>query len=337
MTAAVTEQPARQPWRRLVLATAAFILLPLVPHFRAMVPIEQTILLVIPAVAACALAGWRNGERLAFAAIWTVVAVWMLTQSAGPPGSSYDFMVRGWALLLAACFGMSAIFATGSSFFPRALASIGVAIIIALGIAANRPGGIDRIAEVARTEFGRRNAETLARLQQGAESKDFQKMVDRSPSLGPLVASSEAQLKSLPKYSTMLLAALLGIESLAALALAWAFYHRFAVNPVGPPLGKLKEFRFNDQLIWGLAVGLTILLLPDFVDGRNAGLNLLVFFGFLYVIRGFGIMAWMTRGRIFMVVLVITTLLAWPVVGLFALGLGLGDTWLDWRKRAQSV
>ena len=25
----------------------------------------------------------------------------------------------------------------------------------------------------------------------------------------------------------------------------------------------------------------------------------------------------------------------WPVLGVFALGVGLGDTWLDWRRRAR--
>jgi len=36
-----------------------------------------------------------------------------------------------------------------------------------------------------------------------------------------------------------------------------------------------------------------------------------------------------------MVVLVGFTLLFYNVVGVLALGLGLGDTWLDWRRRAK--
>lgn len=337
MTAVVTTQPERRPWRRLVLATAAFIILPLVPHIRVILPIEQTFLLVIPAVAACALAGWRNGERLAFAAIWTVVAVWMLAQSAGPNGSSYDFMARGWALLLAACFGLSAVLATGMAFFPRAIASVGAATVIAFAVSAGRPGGVEKIAEVARTEFARRNAESLASLQRTSESREWKDLTEKSPTLQASVASSEAQLRSIPKYSSSLVAAFLALESLAALALAWTYYHRFATIPVGPPLGRLKDFRFNDQLIWGLAVGATIFLLPPFIEGRSAGLNLLVFFGALYVLRGYGILTWMTKGGALLAALVFATLLAWPLVGILALGLGLGDTWLDWRKNAQSI
>lgn len=337
MTAAVTVEPVRQPWRRLVVAAAAIVLLPLFPHVRAILPIEQTILLVIPLIAACALAGWRNGERAAFAAIWTVVAVWMLAQSAGPAGSSYDFMARGWALLLAACFGLSMIVATGLAFFPRALASIAAATVIGFAMAASGPGGAARVANVAKVEFTRRTAESIAVLQRGSQSKEWQEMSASSPSMAEMPAYTEAQLRSIPPFSSTLVAALLGLESLAVLAFAWAVYHRFATHPAGPPLGRLREFTFNDQLVWGLAAGATIFLLPRFVEGRSAGLNLLVFFGALYVLRGIGILAWMTKGRALMIALVFATLLAWPLVGILALGLGLGDTWLDWRKRAQSV
>lgn len=335
--AAAALQPVRQPWRRLFLAVAVLVLLPLLPQVRVILPIEQTMLLVIPAIAACALAGWRNGERLVFATVWTVVALWMLAQAAGSPGSSYDFMARGWALLLAACFGLSAVLATGVSFFPRALASLGVATIVAVAIASSGTGGAARIANVAKIEFARRNAESLADLRRNTETKEWKDMAAKSSFLSEVPELSEKQLRSIQTYSGMLVAALLGLESLAALALAWAVYHRFSTAPDGPALGRLREFRFNDQLVWGLAVGATIFLLPPFIEGRTVGLNLLVFFGALYVLRGFGILAWMTKGRVLMAALVFATVLAWPLVGLLALGLGLGDTWLDWRKRAQSI
>lgn len=337
MTAVATTPPVRQPWRRLLFATALFLLIPLVPVLRVILPVEQTILLVVPAVAACALAGWRNGEKASFALIWTAVAVWMLVQSAGPPGSSYDFMARGWALLLGACFGLSAVLATGVAFFPRALASLGVATFVAFGVAASGTGGARRISDVIKSEFGRRNAESFASLQEVSVTRGWKDLTAKSPSLANLASESEAQLRAIPDRTSGLVVALLALESLAALALAWAIYHRFASVPVGPPLGKLRTFRFNDQLVWGLAVGATIFLLPPFIEGRGAGLNLLVFFGALYILRGLGVLAWMTKGRAFVIMLVLATLLAWPLVGLLALGLGLGDTWLDWRNRAPST
>lgn len=336
MTAAPL-QPVRQPWRRLFFAAAAIVLLPLLPQVRAFLPIEQTMLLVIPAVAACSLVGWRNGDRPAFAVIWLVIAGWLLAQSAGPAGSSYDFMARGWALLLAACFGLITVLATGATFFPRALAAVGVATLVAFAMAAGGPGGSSRIAEVARVEFTRRNAESIADLKRKAESKEWQEMAAGSSFVAELPDLQEKQLRSIPPYASTIVAALLALESLAALAFAWAVYHRFSTHPAGPPLGRLREFRFNDQLVWGLAVGATIFLLPNFMEGRSAGLNFLAFFGALYILRGMGILAWMIKGRAVMVAMVIAAVFAWPLAGILALGVGLGDTWLDWRKRAQSV
>jgi hypothetical protein len=98
-------------------------------------------------------------------------------------------------------------------------------------------------------------------------------------------------------------------------------------------LSPLTEFTFNDQLVWGLAVGATLCLLPAFEEGRNAGYNLLLFFGALYLIRGVGILAWMARGRY--VFVVILSLLP-QVFVIVTVALGLGDTWLDLRKRVKA-
>ena len=81
-------------------------------------------------------------------------------------------------------------------------------------------------------------------------------------------------------------------------------------------------------------MGASVFLLQAFAEGRNAGLNLLVFFGFLYVLRGFGILAWMSRTRALTFMLVALAVFAWPLVTALAFGLGLGDTWLDLRARA---
>ncbi|HEU4880479.1 MAG TPA: DUF2232 domain-containing protein [Gemmatimonadaceae bacterium] len=130
--------------------------------------------------------------------------------------------------------------------------------------------------------------------------------------------------------------ALLALESLAAMGLGWALFHKMSSVPIGPQLGKLRDFRFNDQLVWGVAVGASIYLLPAFAEGRNAGLNLLVFFGSLYLLRGIGILAWMSRTRALTFMLVALSVVAWPLIAALAFGLGLGDTWLDLRTRAKA-
>jgi hypothetical protein len=115
-------------------------------------------------------------------------------------------------------------------------------------------------------------------------------MAARVPGLDTLNENSEAMMRPMPKRAAMLLPALLALESLAVLALGWGVYRRLSPVEIGPPLSPLTEFTFNDQLVWGLAVGATLCLLPAFVEGRSAGYNLLLFFGALYLIRGIGIL-----------------------------------------------
>ena len=58
-----TAAPARpsageRGWRKLTLALLAFLVLPTLPDARAFLPIDQTIYLLVPALAACFLVGW---------------------------------------------------------------------------------------------------------------------------------------------------------------------------------------------------------------------------------------------------------------------------------------
>lgn len=335
--AAVTTEPKRGSWRQLAFALAAFLLLPLIPILRSIVPIEQTLLLIVPGVAICSLLGWKLGGRAALAFIWVVLSVWMLLQHAGPAGTPYDKMARGWVMLLVASFGAVSLWSAATPFFVRALAAIGLAAGIGFAIALSSPGGVDRVKHAVGDELTRRSGESIEALHQLAESPTWVGWSKKSPSLDEVADRSEAQLRAVPEYAANLLPALLALESLGALALAWALYHRLSPVPVGPPLGPFKEFRFNDQLVWGLAVGATLCLLPSFVEGKNAGLNLLLFFGGLYLTRGLGVMAWMSRGRILFIVVVLMAFLAPPILGVLAIGLGLGDTWLDWRRRVRTT
>ena len=143
--------------------------------------------------------------------------------------------------------------------------------------------------------------------------------------------------------------ALLALESLAALALVWATYHRLSRKRIGAPLAPLSEFRFNDQFVWGLIVGLVILVLPNLAGMRGLGANLVLFFGALYAVRGLGVLAWfMSPGTfataivagavlVFVPVVNVVAVLGFMTLGVTALGLGVGDTWADWRNRARST
>jgi hypothetical protein len=335
MTAAAAPAKSRGSWRKLAVGVIAFLLAPLVPAFRAILPIEQTPLLLIVAVAACAIVGWIKGGRFALPLIWVVIAAVLLTSSAGPPQGAYSGMARGWTLLLAATFGMVSVVAAAEAFFPRALSALAVSLALGFGIVLVSQGGTGRVLATMSGEIDRRVAESNKTLRDAMSQPEWKAMVDSSESLRNLSKQSELELAAIPKWSVMLMPALLALESLAALALAWAFYHRMSDVAIGPVLGKLQDFRFNDQLVWGVAVGASVYLLKAFEDGKAAGLNVLVFFGFIYAVRGMGILMWMSRNRMMKVMLVIATILAVKVMGSMAFLIGLGDTWLDWRSRAQ--
>ena len=53
---------AKHGWRKLLLALFLFVFAPNLPHFAALLPVDQTMLLFVPAMAACALVGWCLGR-----------------------------------------------------------------------------------------------------------------------------------------------------------------------------------------------------------------------------------------------------------------------------------
>ena len=334
MSAPAAPAPVRGSWRRLALGLAAFILLPLLPQVRVIFPIEQSALLVVAIVAVCAVVAWKNGGPVLLALLWLGIAGVLMASPVGPPESPYNWLARGWILILAASFGLVSVLVPSDNFFPRALSSLAVAMALGFALVLVSPGGPTRIAGAMTTEFNRRNAESLAKFREAATDPALKTMVDSSPPLQVMFDESEAQITAIPKATSVLVPALLALESLAAMGLGWALFYLMSPVKIGPKLSKLRDFRFNDQLVWGVAVGASIFLLPAFADGKNAGLNLLVFFGFLYLVRGMGVIAWMSRTRALTYMIVALAVFVWPVMALFAITLGLGDTWLDWRSRA---
>ena len=335
--ATATSDNKSQSWRPLLWGLAAFLLLPFVPLADVIFPVQQTLLLLVPALAVCSIIGWRSGSRAALALIWLGLAVWMLLQPAGPPGTAYDQMARAWAIVLAASFGLLSLLSSATPFFVRALASVAVTLAVAFTIALSSPSGIARFQHAGGEEFMRRTAVTLGRFQEKWDTEQWKNLTARAPLLQAADDWTVDIERELPKHTIPLIPALLALESVAALGLAWGVYHRLSQVRIGPALGPLTEFRFNDQLIWALAVGLTLSLLPAFSDGRNAGFNLLLFFGALYAVRGLGVLAWISKGRYVFIIVLSLIPQGVLLLGVLALALGLGDTWLDLRRRARAT
>ncbi|MDQ6870418.1 MAG: YybS family protein [Gemmatimonadota bacterium] len=336
MSATTTTPTKKQSWWPLLWGLAGLLLLPLGPPLNEIFPIDQTLLLLVPAVAACAIVGWKVGGRAALAIVWLVFAGWILLQPAGSPGTPYDQMARGWAILLAASFGLVSLWNAALPFFVRALSAVGIATAVGFIIALSSPSGIARFQHAAGSEFSRRAGASIERIEAGRDTPEWRELAAKAPWLDAMQDENETIIRELPDRAAGLLPALLALESLAALALAWGISQRLSPVKIGPALSPLTEFRFNDQLVWGVAVGATLCLLPSFADGRTAGFNLLAFFGVLYLLRGLGVLAWITKGR-YLVIGILSLIPPFGVMlGVMALALGLGDTWLDLRRRVKA-
>jgi hypothetical protein len=344
----VPPAPTERGWGKLFLAILAFLILPSIPQLKAILPIDQTMLLFVPAVATCAVVGWWAGGRWFLALAWVAVATLMTVTNGAAPTPFYN-LVRGWSLLLAGSFGIVCLFSLRRPLFSRALLALGTTMALAMIMSVIGPVTLSQASHTVASEFARRNAETMSSMNDVIKQypAQWQDLTSKVPKLAESVAETPKELGLLSQWGVAVFPALLALESLAALALAWATYHRLGRARLGAPLRPLRDFRFNDQLVWGLIVGLTIMLLPTLTSLRGAGKNLLVFFGALYAVRGFGVLTWfmapgslgvtLTVGFIMLCVplLNVFAALAFIMAGIASLALGLGDTWADWRSRAR--
>jgi hypothetical protein len=341
------------------------IIVPITPQARGLLPVEQTLMLVVALIASCAVVGWRNGGSPWLALGWVLAAAAMIAWPrpaamstfgviergwAVDPSSPYAALARGWTLLLAACFGLVSLFSPTQPFISRALSTLALAAGLGFILVLVSPGGPARVSVAMTSEYSRRIEETMSQLHEAAalaRPKDKRAGED-AERFNQVI---EEQAVEISRSSSLLVPAILALESLAAMALAWSLYDRMGAVRIGPPLGRLRDFRFNDQLVWGVAVGASVFILPAFREGKNAGLNFLVFFGSLYVLRGLGILGWVSNGHIVRLAVGIALMSFLAVVVAYQLGfliafgaplialafsLGLGDTWVDWRRLLQA-
>jgi hypothetical protein len=354
----VAVAPREQGWAGVLLALAAFLLVPAIPVAGALFPVTEGWVLLLPAIAACTLLGWWGGGRASLAVFWIVIAAFTLFGSRASWGP-YGTLLRAWAIILAGAFGVVALVDARRPLFARALSAVAMTLVAALGIttALRAPTGI--VGRVVTDQLDRRNASAVAQLKTLASDQPeaWARIVRQYPAgRSPLDDVSE-MLRTMTKAGAAAFPALLALQSLAALALAWALYHRLSRTRIGPPVAPLREFRFNDQLVWGLIVGLTVLLLPALAPSRAAafgmlrsfGVNLVVFFLSLYALRGLGVISWVLSPRTVWILVGLSVLLAQiPTMqtiatsGLLSLItaaglLGLADTWFDWRRLARPI
>jgi hypothetical protein len=347
---AVTAAPAWPPALALLAGTVRLLL-----------PVEQFALLVLVAIASCAVVGWWAGGRLTLGIVWGAAAAWVVWR-VPLPLSGYGAFLRGWAVTAGAAFGLVCLVTASKPFLSRALAAVALTGVVTLGgfstRAAGGSGSFDAAALMLSQEYQQRLGTSLEVWHSRTSSPSWRAFAARFPEAAARTDRMEALLVVLadpqPASASVggvrlaplvrIAPALLALETLLALALGWAAYHRLARARIGPPLAALRHLRFNDQWVWGLIVGITVLLLPTLVEWRTAGLNLVAFFGTLYALRGAGVLTWYIPDRaavwVLLGLMVLVPVLGpvWVLVALLAVTftLGLGDTWRDFRAGANT-
>ena len=331
-----TTGPApRRGWWWISVSVLAFLIAADLPVAQTLLPVHHGLLLLLPSLAACALVAWWKGGSAVQAGAGVAFAAWPLI-AAARAGIGSEVLTAAWSLLAGGGLGLSLMASRSSRFLGKGVVAVLSALILAWLLVVVTPSGpaafgrtVDAVLEVrgnadlnnwnvARSQMQSRNA---ARADSATTA-----VLDRF----------EQSVAGLPGLARLVFPSMLALQTLVAMALAWSLFHRFSRTRLGDDLVQLRDFRFNDHWIWSVIVGLVLALLPALEALRPLGVNLLVFFGALYAMRGAAVLAWFIRpGRsLFGLVLGVALLLLLRDGAAIALGLvGLGDTWVDWRRR----
>lgn len=252
------------------------------------------------------------------------VAGLVILMVAGGRGGLEDvlwYAERGWAVLLGGLFVALTLLLPKWRLTSRALVATAGAALLASAVFVVRAdawGGID--AAVGRVVQHRLDV-GLGWLSDGGAS---------------WLASSELRqaVPEMVRASVAIFPALLFIESLAALGVAW-WARAQLLGDREQGLSPLRSFRFNDHLVWVLVVGLLLVLLPGGLATGRIGANALVLMGALYALRGAAVFVFVSGGMSLLgyAAFAVLLLLVSPVVIGTAALIGIGDTWLDLRSR----
>ncbi|HET7586383.1 MAG TPA: DUF2232 domain-containing protein [Gemmatimonadaceae bacterium] len=336
-----------QGWAGLLVALALFAAVPVLPPLRALLPVEQTLVLLLPVLAACCVAGWwfAGGASLligaAVAAIVAVLAVGRLL-----PADTRD-VARAWGLLGAGVFGLVCVAGTQArSFFPRALATVGLLVLLALVLVTVEGLPFSWLRDRMVGELAGRNAAAV--LGVPARMQPVNEWLHLPAEAAEAWAANYVHfLRQLSALAIMLFPSLLALELMAALALGWALYHRLSRTPIGPALAPFHRFTFSGQLLWGVAAGLALALVPTLSPLAPLGVNLVGFFSALFGVRGLAVIVWFTarrhwgvRAALIALLLLALSVAAFTAVELavgLCLVLGMTDVVVDWRDLRPSA
>jgi len=239
---------------------------------------------------------------------------------AGPRDGIW-FLERAWSLILGGWFLALTLRWPRAPFFSRGLGAVAGAAAILAAAFWSRPGDWS-VVEWAVTSRMMEGVSTALQAFRALSGREL------------LAPGFEESVYEAVAMQGRIFPALVGLASLSALGVAWWLWSRLARGR-SDGLAPLREFRFNDQLIWVFIGGMGLALLGWSGATERLGANALVFMAALYALRGGAVVLAGTGGISFLgvVLLILALLLLAPVLLAGAVALGVGDTWLDLRTR----
>lgn len=248
----------------------------------------------------------------------TLIAI--IIVMAGPYDGMW-YLERGWALLLGGCFVGLSIVRPKMKISDRALEAVFGALVLVAILMTLMSGAWNIVDWVISDRVRATVAQVIA--------------LGGSEGLAPALMTAFYQTA---EVRILIFPALTALASMSALLLSWWLFIFFSGRSE-EALGPVKNFRFNDHLIWMLVVGLFLLFTRWSEPLQRLGSNAVVFIGALCAVRGAAVIVFITGG--FSVLGYAMTLFGLVIVPPIVLGgavlIGIADIYLDFRKRSEQL
>lgn len=282
--------------------------------------LHPTVLIAVPFLALILVMGARGMGTLVAAGLAGLIVF-----SGWNGGDSVWWMERGWAVLVGGCFVAETLRRPGTQFTSRALLAVGGAVAVAAALLAWGPHAWPAVDWAVRQRMmeGVGMALDAITLVRGGQAFS-------SVTVAAIYQTVEAQVQVFP--------AMVAISSMSALGVAWWFYRRLTAAD-GEALGPLRDFRFNDHLVWVFIGGILLMIVRWGDAFARVGANAVVFMGALYALRGAAVIVFLSGGLSLVGYILVALGLVFmsPLILAGAMVIGLGDTWFDVRTRIRDL
>ena len=253
-------------------------------------------------------------------AILSATLIAMLIVMIGPYDGMW-YLERGWALLLGGSFVGLSIVRPKMKISDRALEAVFGALMVLVILMTLIPGAWNVVDWVISDRVRATVTQVIALGGNEWLTPAF---------ISALYQTAEVQVLIFP--------ALTALASMSALLLSSWLFTSFSGRSE-EVLGSVKNFRFNDHLIWIFVVGLFLLFTRWSEPLQRVGSNAVVFIGALCAVRGAAVIVFITGG--FSVLGYAMTIFGLVIVPPIVLGgailIGIADIYLDFRKRSEQL